>query len=93
MSYTVIHADCFEWMTYQEEHSITAIVTDPPYGVKEYTEQEMESLLASCEFLIYEHIDHGEMTRRFFSAHNAACPARRMEVPKGVCYALAVREG
>jgi len=42
MSYTVIHADCFEWMTYQDEHSITAIVTDPPYGVKEYTEQEME---------------------------------------------------
>ncbi|MBQ9521947.1 MAG: site-specific DNA-methyltransferase [Oscillospiraceae bacterium] len=42
MSYTVIHADCFEWMACREEYSITAIVTDPPYGVKEYTESEME---------------------------------------------------
>lgn len=42
MAYTVIHADCFDWMARQDERSITAIVTDPPYGVKEYTEKEME---------------------------------------------------
>lgn len=42
MSYTVIHADCFDWMARQPEQSVTAIVTDPPYGVKEYTESEME---------------------------------------------------
>lgn len=42
MPYTIIHADCFDWMAGQREHSVTAIVTDPPYGVKEYTETEME---------------------------------------------------
>lgn len=41
MSYTVVNADCFEWMKKREENSITAIVTDPPYGVKEYTEEEL----------------------------------------------------
>ena len=41
MSYTVILADCFSWMEAREENSITAIVTDPPYGVKEYTEEEI----------------------------------------------------
>lgn len=42
MGYTLIHTDCFAWMREQEECSITSIVTDPPYGVKEYSSQEME---------------------------------------------------
>lgn len=42
MSYTLINADCFEWMAERAENSITAIVTDPPYGVKEYTDEELE---------------------------------------------------
>src|SRR5262249_15367758 len=29
-------ADCFDWMGRTPEASIHAIVTDPPYGVKEY---------------------------------------------------------
>ena len=58
-----------------------------------YTEREMEALLGSCGFLIYEHLDHVDMTRRFFADHNAANPAHRMEAPKGVCYALAGRKG
>lgn len=41
MEYTLINSNCFEWMSRQEENSITAIVTDPPYGVKEYTETEI----------------------------------------------------
>lgn len=41
MPYRLINADCFTWMNEQEENSITAIVTDPPYGVKEYTENEI----------------------------------------------------
>ncbi len=41
MNYTLINSDCFEWMSTQEENSITAIVTDPPYGVREYTEAEI----------------------------------------------------
>ncbi len=42
MPYSVINADCFEWMCTYENNSITAIVTDPPYGVKEYTEEEIK---------------------------------------------------
>lgn len=42
MSYKLINSDCFIWMAKQKENSITAIVTDPPYGVKEYTEIEIE---------------------------------------------------
>ena len=42
MAYNLIHADCLEWMREQDENSFTSIVTDPPYGVKEYTEIEIE---------------------------------------------------
>lgn len=36
--------DCFSWLARQEEQSIHAIVTDPPYGLKEYTNPEKEKL-------------------------------------------------
>lgn len=32
----LIHADCFEWLSRIPENSLHAVVTDPPYGVKEY---------------------------------------------------------
>jgi site-specific DNA-methyltransferase (adenine-specific) len=32
----IVQADCFEWLTRVPENSIHAVVTDPPYGVKEY---------------------------------------------------------
>jgi len=32
----ILQADCFEWLNQMPENSIHAIVTDPPYGVKEY---------------------------------------------------------
>ena len=38
----VIHADCFEWMSTIPEESVHAIVTDPPYGVKEYDPDQLE---------------------------------------------------
>jgi site-specific DNA-methyltransferase (adenine-specific) len=38
----VIHADCLEWMTRIPKESIHAIVTDPPYGVKEYDPDQLE---------------------------------------------------
>jgi site-specific DNA-methyltransferase (adenine-specific) len=31
-----VHADCFEWLSRAPEALAHAIVTDPPYGVKEY---------------------------------------------------------
>lgn len=42
MAYNLTNTDCFSWMAKRAEKSITAIVTDPPYGVKEYTEKEIE---------------------------------------------------
>ncbi|MEW5940565.1 MAG: DNA methyltransferase [Chloroflexota bacterium] len=38
----VIHADCFDWMKLIPESSIHAVVTDPPYGVKEYEPEQLE---------------------------------------------------
>lgn len=38
----IIHADCFEWLGRIPQESVHAIVTDPPYGVKEYNFDQME---------------------------------------------------
>lgn len=38
----VVHADCFEWMKLIPESSIYAVVTDPPYGIKEYEPEQLE---------------------------------------------------
>jgi site-specific DNA-methyltransferase (adenine-specific) len=38
----VIQADCFDWMKRIPESSIHAVVTDPPYGVKEYEPEQLE---------------------------------------------------
>jgi len=41
-STVVIHADCFEWLRRIPADSAHAIVTDPPYGVKEYDVDQLE---------------------------------------------------
>lgn len=38
----IVHADCFEWLSRIPENSLHAIVTDPPYGVKEYDFDQIE---------------------------------------------------
>lgn len=38
----IVHADCFEWLGRIPADSIHAIVTDPPYGVKEYNFDQIE---------------------------------------------------
>ena len=38
--------DCFDWLAGRHESSIQAVVTDPPYGLVEYTETEQRKL---CE--------------------------------------------
>lgn len=38
----IVLADCFAWMTHMPEASVHAIVTDPPYGVKEYDVEQLE---------------------------------------------------
>ena len=42
--YSLFNEDCLTWMDRQPESSIHAIVTDPPYGLKEYTSVEKEKL-------------------------------------------------
>lgn len=44
--YEAILADCFSWMASREPSSVHAIVTDPPYGLKEYTAEEQGKLRA-----------------------------------------------
>lgn len=38
----IIHADCLEWLQRVPENTIHAVVTDPPYGVKEYDLDQLE---------------------------------------------------
>ena len=38
----ILQADCFEWFSRIPENSIHAVVTDPPYGVKEYDLQQLK---------------------------------------------------
>lgn len=40
----LIQADCLEWLATQPTASIHAVVTDPPYGLVEYTPKEQEKL-------------------------------------------------
>lgn len=42
--YEIIQTDCFEWLDRRAPDSIHAIVTDPPYGLKEYTPEEKTKL-------------------------------------------------
>lgn len=41
---TLFHADCFDWLEKQEDNSIHAVVTDPPYGLHEYTPDQQLKL-------------------------------------------------
>jgi len=43
---TLYCADCFEWLAAQPDASIQACVTDPPYGLSEYTGKEQAKLRA-----------------------------------------------
>ncbi len=42
--YNLYRSDCLEWMDKRAERSIQSIVTDPPYGLKEYSPVEKEKL-------------------------------------------------
>ncbi len=43
-TYAIHLADAFDWMDAQAPQSIHAIVTDPPYGLKEYSDEEQAKL-------------------------------------------------
>jgi DNA modification methylase len=41
---TLVHADCNDWLAHQLPNSVHAVVTDPPYGLIEYSDGEQEKL-------------------------------------------------
>ncbi len=41
---TLIQTNCLDWIRRREEHSIHAVVTDPPYGLFEYLPEQQEKL-------------------------------------------------
>ena len=45
-AFELVHADAFTWFAVRPANSIHAIVTDPPYGLKEFTEPEKQKLRA-----------------------------------------------
>ncbi len=42
----MIHGDCFDWLAHAQTNSIEAVVTDPPYGLVEYSDEEQAKLRA-----------------------------------------------
>ncbi len=40
------HDDCFDWLSARAEASVHAVVTDPPYGLTEYSHRELEKMRA-----------------------------------------------
>ena len=43
---TLVHGDCFDWLDDRADQTIHAVVTDPPYGLQEYTPKEQSKLRA-----------------------------------------------
>ncbi len=42
--YEIVHTDAFDWLAKAEPSSIHAVVTDPPYGLIEYTPRQLEKM-------------------------------------------------
>jgi site-specific DNA-methyltransferase (adenine-specific) len=40
----LFHDDCFQWLKRQPHNSIHAVVTDPPYGLFEYSDEQQSKL-------------------------------------------------
>lgn len=41
---TLVLADCLEWLRARQALSVHAVVTDPPYGLQEYSKEQQEKL-------------------------------------------------
>jgi site-specific DNA-methyltransferase (adenine-specific) len=44
--YDLVHEDCFRWMRDRPEAAVEAIVTDPPFGLVEYSDEQLKKLHA-----------------------------------------------
>jgi DNA modification methylase len=43
---TLVEANCFDWLAARADESVHAVVTDPPYGLVEYSDHEQAKLRA-----------------------------------------------
>ena len=41
---TLLRADCLDWLSSQQPNSVQAVVTDPPYGLFEYSDEQKAKL-------------------------------------------------
>ncbi len=88
-------AICFDYQT-AEESTVTKKNEELAAGAGEqmkaaYSLDELELILQNCGFMIYEHLDHEEITRQYFEDYNAKNPEAIMQAPEGVGYILAVK--
>lgn len=44
MGYKLYNQDCLDWLRRQDDCTIHAVVTDPPFGIKEYLPHEVEKM-------------------------------------------------
>ncbi|MBI3361310.1 MAG: site-specific DNA-methyltransferase [Chloroflexi bacterium] len=44
MAYEIIHADCFDWLKTCPPGSFHAVITDPPFGFREFTRVELTKM-------------------------------------------------
>jgi len=44
--YRLVQGDCFDWLRSCKENSVHAVVTDPPFGLIEYRQDQVEKLRA-----------------------------------------------
>lgn len=56
-----------------------------------YSYKDIEMILEKNGFLIYEHLNHIEMTNTYFDKYNLLNPNHKIIAPKGVAYCLAVK--
>lgn len=58
----------------------------------EYRYKDIENILEENNMLVFEHLNHKEMTKEFFSEYNNANQSRKMFAGNGVNYCLAVKQ-
>lgn len=57
-----------------------------------YSYGEIEEILSTCGFLIYEHLSPQEITEQYFKEYNDANPKHKMKAFDNVNYSLAVKK-
>ena len=46
MAFSIILADCFEWLKECPANTFHAVITDPPFGIREFTRRELDKMKA-----------------------------------------------